>query len=166
MVTPNGGGFSKGSVPQIPETFRFRNYTPKNSHGTWKWWFPNPESPFPRGPHFQVNHVCFGGCIVICTRKYTQSHGSHWYRDLPQIDLAGQPANPWWIRVILPNAERWMFTKTMFGRWLVLWYIFWYIVINSTSIYKSYPNLYVCLHNYSQHSLFQHVPCERNAMKS
>ena len=19
------------------------------------------ESPFPRGPHFQVNHVCFGG---------------------------------------------------------------------------------------------------------
>ena len=24
-------------------------------------------SPFPRGPHFQVNHVCFGGCSIYCT---------------------------------------------------------------------------------------------------
>ncbi len=38
-------------------------YTPKNSHGTWKWWFPIGIS-FSKGP-FSGSMFVFGGVIIL-----------------------------------------------------------------------------------------------------
>ena len=59
---PTSDGAMRCQQKQMREETWLLTVHPPNS--TWNleiFWFPSSESPFPRGPHFQVNYVCFGG---------------------------------------------------------------------------------------------------------